>query len=142
MNNEPAMDWNTLVSTVFSKETAIGGVISGLFGIGGYAAIGRRFWSNNSAQIANNNKWSDTLDKQANYIDRLEKALEARDAEIEKKDELIRRYYEDLAATKAELLVIQASQKYLTQKVDELTSINQTMADELSRLRSELGRQT
>jgi DNA repair exonuclease SbcCD ATPase subunit len=139
MNNEPAMDWNTLVSTVFSKETAIGGIISGLFGIGGWAAIGRRFWSNNKAQIANNDKWTDTLDKQANYIDRLEKGIEARDAEIEKKDELLRKYYEDLATTKAELKIIQNSQEYLTQKVDELTKVNQSMAEELSRLRSELG---
>lgn len=132
------MDWNALVSTVFSKETAIGGIISGLFGLGGYAAIGRRFWSSNKAQIANNDQWSDTLDKQGKYIDRLEKALEARDADIEKKDELIRKYYENLAATKAELQIIQSSQAYLSRKVDELTAVNQSMATELSRLRSEL----
>ena len=136
------MDWNTIVSTVFSKETAIGGIISGLFGLGGWAAIGRRFWSNNNAQIANNDKWSDTLDKQANYIDRLEKALEARDAEIEKKDGLLRQYYEDLAATKAKLAIIESSQAYMSRKIDELTAVNKSMADELSRLHAEMGRQT
>lgn len=140
------MDWNAFVSSVFSKETAIGGFISIIFGAGGYAAFGRRFLSSSKALITNDKQWSDTLEKQGKYIDRLELALEARnadlkarDVEIEKKDELIRQYYQDLAATKAELQIIQSSQIYLTRKVDELTAVNQAMAQELSRLRSDLG---
>ncbi|WP_034912988.1 hypothetical protein [Erwinia sp. 9145] len=128
----------------FTKETllGLGGALS--VGLNGWMAFGR-YWVSNKARNANDIQQIDMLERQEQYIERLEKTNTELRSDNAAKDETIRQYWKTIADTQARLQIIESSQKHLEEQnealkhqVSELTSSNMNLVSQIAQLRTSL----
>lgn len=124
------------------KEALIGAASTLAAGVSGWVAFGR-YWIASRARNANDIQQIDMLERQEQYISRLEQTNQQLREEITVKDGTIREYWRTITDTQARLQIIENSQKFLERQnealkkqVTELTIANNEMARELKKLRS------